>query len=115
MGFQQRLGAGFFGGEGFILQHLSGDGTAWVQLGGSFVVYDLQPGEELLVHPQHVGVFDANMPFDITVVRGIRNLLFGGEGFFFCRLRGPGRVYCQSMAVAQLAQDLQPYLAKPGS
>ncbi len=110
VGFQKRLGAGIFGGEGFILQHLSGDGTVWIQLGGSFVTYNLEAGETLLIHPQHVGMFDAHMSFDITMVRGIRNRLFGGEGLFFCRLQGPGRVYCQSMAVAQLAQDLEPYL-----
>ncbi len=110
VGFQRKLGAGLFGGEGFILQHLTGAGTAWVQLGGSFVPYDLNPGETMLVHPQHVGLFDANMTFDIRLVRGIRNRLFGGEGLFFCVLQGPGRVYCQSMAVPQLAADLLPYL-----
>ncbi len=110
LGFQKQLGAGLFGGDGFLLQHLSGDGTAWVQLGGSFVAYDLPAGQTLLVHPQHVGMFDAQMSFEITMVRGIRNRLFGGEGLFFCRLQGPGRVYCQSMAVPQLAQDLEPYL-----
>ncbi len=110
VGFQQRLGAGIFGGDGFVLQHLTGDGTAWVQLGGSFVPYDLQPGETLLVHPQHIGLFDDTVQFDITMIRGISNKLFGHEGLFLCRLQGPGRVYCQSMAVPQLAQDIEPYL-----
>jgi len=110
LGFQQRLGAGLFGGDGFLLQHLQGEGTAWVQLGGSLSAYALTAGETLWVHPQHVAMFDDSMEFTITHVRGIRNLFFGGEGVFFCQLTGPGRVWCQSMAIPQLAQDLTPYL-----
>ena len=115
MGFQRQLGAGIFGGDGFVLQHLSGDGTAWIQLGGSFVPYDLAPGEELLVHPQHVGLFEDHMPFRMVTVHGIKNMIFGNEGIFFCKLTGPGRVWCQSMALEQLAADLIPFLptAKP--
>lgn len=113
VGFQQRLGAGLFGGDGFVLQHITGNGTAWVQLGGSLVPYELQAGETLLVHPQHVGLFDDTVQFDITTIRGIRNRLFGHEGLWLAQLQGPGRVYCQSMAVPQLAADLEPYLPHP--
>jgi len=113
LGFQKRLGAGLFGGDGFVLQRLTGPGTAWVQLGGSLVSYDLGPGEVLRVHPQHVGLFDAHMPFKIVTVPGIKNKIFGQEGLFFAELTGPGRVWCQSMALEQLAADLLPYFSAP--
>ncbi len=111
LGFQQRLGAGLFGGDGFLLQHFQGDGTVWVQLGGSLAQYELAAGQTIWIHPHHVALFDDTMAFTMTTVRGIRNLVFGGEGLFFCVLTGPGRVWCQSLAVPQLAQDLAPYLS----
>ena len=115
VGFQQRWTAGLFGGDGFTLQHLRGTGSAWVQLGGSLTTCTLDVGESLYILPQHVALFDDSMAFQITRVKGIRNLLFGGEGVFFCRLTGPGTVWCQSMAMAQLASDLIPYLPQPTS
>jgi uncharacterized protein (TIGR00266 family) len=111
-GFQQSLGSGLFGGEGFLLQKLTGSCTAWVQLGGEIVTYDLQPGESLQVHPGHVGMFDASVNFDVVFMRGIKNALFGGDGLFIARLTGPGKVWLQSLTVPGFAHSLQPYLAQ---
>jgi uncharacterized protein (TIGR00266 family) len=110
-GFQQSLGSGLFGGDGFLLQKLSGSCTAWVELGGEIVTYDLQPGESLQVHPGHVGMFDASVNFDVVFMRGIKNALFGGDGIFIARLTGPGKVWLQSLTIPGFAHALQPYLA----
>jgi uncharacterized protein (TIGR00266 family) len=110
IGFQRGLGAGLFGGSGFILQRLSGPCTAFVELGGECVVYDLPPGQSLMVHPGHIGMFQDSVGFDITFMRGIRNALFGGDGLFIARLTGPGRVWLQSMTVPGLAHAIAPYL-----
>ena len=110
VGFQQSLGAGIFGGSGFLLQRIGGHGTAWLELSGELIVKDLQPGETLRVHPGHVGAFTANMSFQITRVPGIRNLIFGGDGIFLAALTGPGRVWLQTLPIAKLAHALQEYL-----
>jgi len=115
LGFQQSLGAGIFGGDGFILQKVSGSGSAWVELGGEIVVYDLPPGEVLKVHPGHIGMFEDSVGFDITLVRGIRNALFGGDGLFLARLTGPGKVWLQTLTMPNLAHALGPYLMREGS
>jgi uncharacterized protein (TIGR00266 family) len=107
-GFQQSLGSGLFGGNGFVLQKLAGSCTAWVELGGEIVTYDLQPGESIQVHPGHVGMFDASVNFDIVMMRGITNALFGGDGLFIARLTGPRKVWLQSLTVPNLAHALQP-------
>jgi uncharacterized protein (TIGR00266 family) len=109
-GFQRSLGAGIFGGTGFLLQQIGGAGTAWVELGGEIVSHELAPGEQLLVHPGHVGMFEDRVGFDITTIRGIANALFGGDGLFLCRLTGPGRVWLQTLTVPGLAHALAPYL-----
>ena len=114
VGFQQSLGAGIFGGDGFLLQKVSGVGTAWLELGGETVVRDLRPGETLRVHPGHVGAFQAGVNFDITRIQGIRNMFFGGDGIFLATLTGPGRVWLQTLPLANLAHALQPYLATGG-
>src|SRR3982074_606420 len=111
VGFQRSLGAGVFGGQGFVLQKIGGDGTAWVELDGEVVIYDLSPGETLRVHPGHVGMFEATVNFDITMLPGIRNMLFGGDGLFLAALTGPGRVWLQSLPLANLAHALAPYLS----
>ena len=110
VGFQQSLGAGIFGGSGFLLQRIGGNGTAWLELSGELIVKDLQPGEMLRVHPGHVGAFTANMSFQITRVPGLRNLIFGGDGIFLAALTGPGRVWLQTLPIAKLAHALQEYL-----
>lgn len=114
VGFQQSLGAGIFGGDGFILQRLSGTAQAWVELGGETVIYDLAPGETLRVHPGHVGMFETAVNFDITRIKGISNMLFGGDGVFLAELTGPGKVWLQTLTVANLAHALAPYLPTTG-
>ena len=114
IGFQQKLSAGFFGGEGFILQRVSGTGQAWVELDGEVVEYELAPGEVLRVHPGHVGLFDATMAFEIERVKGIKNMLFGADALFLAKLTGPGKVFLQTMPLANLAAAIGPYLQREG-
>src|SRR6266496_4716933 len=110
VGFQQSLGAGIFGGSGFLLQHLSGQGTAWLELSGELVVRDLQAGETLRVHPGHVGAFQSSVSFNITTVPGIKNMIFGGDGIFLAALTGPGRIWLQTLPIAKLAHAIDQYL-----
>jgi uncharacterized protein (TIGR00266 family) len=110
VGFQQSLGAGIFGGDGFLLQKISGQGTAWLELSGEVITRDLQQGETLLVHPGHVGAFTASVAFQITMVRGIKNLIFGGDGIFLAALTGPGRIWLQTLPISRLAHQLQEYM-----
>jgi uncharacterized protein (TIGR00266 family) len=112
VGFQQSLGAGIFGGDGFLLQHVSGVGTAWLELSGELVVKDLQPGETLRVHPGHVGAFQAGVSFQITTVPGIKNMIFGGDGIFLASLTGPGRIWLQTLPIARLAHKLMEYMPR---
>ena len=113
VGFQQSLGAGIFGGDGFLLQRLSGQGTAWLELSGELVVKDLQPGETLRVHPGHVGAFQSSVSFQITTVPGIKNLIFGGDGLFLASLTGPGQIWLQTLPIARLAHKLMEYMPSP--
>ena len=110
VGFQQSLGAGIFGGDGFLLQKLAGQCEAWIELDGEVVSYDLAPGESLRVHPGHVGMFEVSVNFGITRIQGIRNMLFGGDGIFLAQLTGPGKVWLQSLPLSNLAHALSPYL-----
>jgi uncharacterized protein (TIGR00266 family) len=112
VGFQQSLGAGIFGGNGFVLQKLAGTATAWVELGGEIVTYDLQPNETIQVHPGHVGMFEASVNFEITFMKGVVNAIFGGDGLFIARLTGPGKVWLQTLTMPNLAHALMPYLGK---
>ena len=112
IGFQKSLGAGLFGGDGFILQKLSGTGASWVELGGEVVTYDLTPGETIRVHPGHVGMFDHSVNFNLGVIRGIKNVIFGGDGLFVADLTGPGRVWLQSLTMPNLAGAIAPYLGE---
>lgn len=114
IGIQQRLGAGVFGGTGFRMQRLQGQGQAWVELSGEVVTYDLQAGNTLRVHPGNVGMFQESVQFNIVTVPGIQNMLFGGQGLFLAALTGPGRVWLQSMSMQHLAHAIQEYLPKPG-
>ena len=110
IGFQQSLGAGIFGGNGFILQKLTGTCSAWVELGGEIVTYDLGPGESLQVHPGHIGMFQDSMKFEIKMLKGIKNVIFGGDGIFVANLTGPGKVWLQSLTLPALAHAIQPYI-----
>jgi uncharacterized protein (AIM24 family) len=107
---QQSFRGGLYGGEGFVLQKLDGDGRAWVELGGEVTSYDLPPGQTVLVHPGHIGMFQGTVQFSITRIQGIRNMMFGGDGLHLVALTGPGRVWLQSMPLAMLAHALAPYL-----
>jgi uncharacterized protein (TIGR00266 family) len=113
VGFQQSLGAGIFGGDGFLLQHVSGLGTAWIELSGELIVKDLQPGETLRVHPGHVGAFQTSVSFQITTVPGIKNMIFGGDGIFLASLTGPGKVWLQTLPISKLAHKLMEYMPAP--
>lgn len=104
--FQKKLGAGFFGGEGFILQKLEGDGLAFVHAGGAVIEKTLQPGETLRVDTGCVVAFTSDVDFDIQYVGNIKTALFGGEGLFFATVRGPGKVWLQSLPLARLANRI---------
>jgi uncharacterized protein (AIM24 family) len=92
------------------MQKLQGPCTAFIELGGECVTYDLRPGESIQVHPGHIGMFQDSVNFDMILMRGIRNALFGADGLFIARLTGPGKVWLQSMTVPNLAHALAPYL-----
>lgn len=111
-GFQQNIGAGIFGGNGFMMQKASGNGKMWVELGGEVVTYTLAAGESIQVHPGHVGMYEGSVTCDITTIKGIKNMFFGGDGLFLARLTGPGKVWLQSLTLPNLAHALEPYLPK---
>jgi uncharacterized protein (TIGR00266 family) len=106
--FVKRIGAGFFGGEGFILERLTGPGTALIHGGGDFVEFDLKAGETLQVDTGCVVGFDASVEYDVQLAGGIKTMMFGGEGLFLATLTGPGRVIVQSMTLAKLRRELAP-------
>jgi uncharacterized protein (TIGR00266 family) len=112
VGFQQSLGAGIFGGNGFLLQRVGGQGTAWLELSGELIVKNLAAGETLLVHPGHVGAFQASVGFQITMVPGIKNAIFGGDGIFLAVLTGPGQVWLQTLPISRLAHQIGEYLPR---
>jgi uncharacterized protein (TIGR00266 family) len=113
--WQGRLGAGFFAGQGFILQRVTGPGTVWLDLSGEVVVRDLAQGERLLVHAGHIGVQSPSVSVDIQMVKGFSNILFGGEGIFLATLQGPGRVWLQSMPIMHLAEEIARYMPQQGA
>ncbi len=115
LAWQKRLGAGFFGGDGFILQKATGPGVVWLDLSGELIERDLAPGERLLVHAGHVGVFEPSVGFDIQMVSGFKNVLFGGEGLFLATLTGPGHIWLQSMPILNLAEEIGRYLPRAGA
>ena len=101
--FQKRILTGLFGGEGFIMQKLEGDGMVFAQMGGTIVERELRAGEELHVDTGCIAAFTGNVDFDLVSAGGIKTSLFGGEGLFFARLRGPGHVWIQSLPFSRLA------------
>lgn len=108
--FQKKLAGGFFGGEGFIMQKLSGHGMAFLEIDGSAVEYTLAPGQQIIVDTGNLAMVDATCQIDIQTVRGAKNVLFGGEGLFNTVVTGPGRVVLQTMALPAFASALIPYL-----
>ncbi len=107
--FQRKLGTGLFGGEGFIMQKLEGDGMAFVHAGGYILERELQVGETLRVDTGCIVAFTSRVDYDIQFVKGVRNMVFGGEGLFFAVLRGPGKVWLQSLPVSRLAARILQY------
>lgn len=103
MFFQKKLGAGFFGGEGFIMQRFSGTGTLLLEIDGSLISYELQAGQSMLVDTGNLAAMDATCSIDIQTVKGIGNMLLGGEGLFNTKVTGPGRVWMQTMPLSNLA------------
>ena len=107
--FQRKLGTGLFGGEGFIMQKLEGDGLAFVHAGGHVTEKELQPGELIKVDTGCIVAFTQTVDYDIQFVGGIKNTLFGGEGLFFATLRGPGKVWIQTLPISRLAGRILSY------
>lgn len=112
VGLQHSIRGGLFGGEGFVLQKLEGEGRAWIELGGELMYYDLPKGQVMLVHPGHIGMFSGTVKFSVTRMKGIANMVFGGDGLLLVELTGPGRVWLQSMPVPMLAGALAPYIVE---
>ncbi len=108
--FNKKLGAGLFGGEGFIMQKVSGAGIAFAEFDGHVVEYPLQPGQQIVVDTGHLAAMDASCSMDIQTVRGAKNVLFGGEGLFLTTVTGPGRVWLQTMPISNVAAALLPYI-----
>ena len=113
--FRRRLGAGFFGGEGFIMQKLTGPGIAFVCLDGEIVEYTLAANQMIKVDTGHVAMYEPTVTFDVETVKGFTNIFFGGEGLFLATLRGPGRVWLQTMPTSNLARAILPYLPAKSS
>ncbi|RLC55721.1 MAG: TIGR00266 family protein, partial [Chloroflexota bacterium] len=114
MHFRKRLGAGLFGGEGFILQKITGPGTVFLEIGGEVRDYTLQPGQVMKVDPGHIALYEPTVQYDVTTVKGVTNILFGGEGLFLATLTGPGRVWLQSLPLSNLAAKLHRYMPAKG-
>ncbi len=112
--FRKRLGAGLFGGEGFILQKVTGPGTVFLEIPGEVREFDLANGEVMKVDPGHIAAFEPSVSYDITTVKGLKNIFFSGEGLFLATLKGPGKVYLQSLPLANLAAKLARYIPAKG-
>ena len=108
--FNKKAGAGFFGGEGFIMQKLSGRGTAFIEIDGDLAEYELAPGQQMIVDTGNVAGFDSTVSIDIQKVSGVKNVLFGGEGLFNTVLTGPGKIWLQTMPIVNVANSIRPYI-----
>ena len=108
--FQKKFGAGLFGGEGFIMQKLSGQGIAFIEIDGHAIDYDLAPGQELIVDTGYLAKMDISCTMDVVSVPGLKNMLFGGEGIFNTVIKGPGHVTLQTMPIHSVAGAISPYI-----
>ena len=108
--FQKKLGSGLFGGEGFILQRVSGQGTMFAEFDGHVIEYELQPGQQIVVDTGHFAAKTPSCQMDIKTIKGVKNIVFGGEGLFNTIITGPGRVWLQTMPASNVAGALIPYL-----
>ncbi len=108
--FQKKIGSGFFGGEGFIMQRLSGHGTAFIEIDGYAVEYTLQSGQSMIVDTGYLAAMDATCSIEIVSVPGVKNMLFGGEGVFNTVVKGPGKIILQTMPVNVVAGAINPFI-----
>lgn len=108
--FQKKLGSGLFGGEGFILQRVSGQGTMFAEFDGHVIEYELQPGQQIVVDTGHLAAMTPSCQMDIKTIKGVKNIVFGGEGLFNTIITGPCRVWLQTMPASNVAGALIPYL-----
>lgn len=108
--FQKKVASGLFGGEGFILQKVSGEGIAFAEFDGHVVEYDLKPGQQIIIDSGYLAAMTASCSMDIQTVPGLKNMVFGGEGLFNTVVSGPGRVWLQTMPISSVAGALRPYL-----
>ncbi len=112
MHFRKKLGVGFFGGEGFILQKLTGPGVAFVEVAGEITEYELKEDQTLKIDQGHLAIMEPTVQFDITRVKGLKNIMFSGEGLFLGLLKGPGKVWLQSMPLSNLASKIASRMPK---
>lgn len=103
--FQKKLGAGFFGGEGFIMQKLSGQGLAFIEIDGFCKEYELGPGQQMIIDTGYLAAMEASCSMDVKTTGGVKNALFGGEGIFNTVVTGPGKIYIQSMPISNMANN----------
>lgn len=108
--FQKKLGSGFFGGEGFIMQRVSGQGIVFAEFDGHVVEYNLQPGQQMVIDTGHLAAMDSTCNIDIQAVPGVKNMLFGGEGLFNTIITGPGRIWLQTIPISTVAGAIRPYI-----
>ncbi|MBR4223815.1 MAG: AIM24 family protein, partial [Oscillospiraceae bacterium] len=108
--FQKKLGAGFFGGEGFIMQKFNGTGTVWLTIGGGVAIYDLGPGESMLIDTGYLAAMEETCSVDIERIKGAANVLLGGEGLFNTKVTGPGRIWLQTMPVSSIAGEIGKFI-----
>ena len=108
--FNKKLGAGFFGGEGFIMQRLSGSGMAFIEIDGELVEYDLAPGQKMVIDTGNVAGFEPTVSIEIQQVPGLKNKLLGGEGLFNTTLTGPGKIWLQTMPISNVAMAIRPFI-----
>lgn len=110
VGVQKNVGGGFFGGEGFLMQRFSGTGIVFLEVDGTAVEYDLQPGQKMVVDTGYTVMMDSTVNLEVEMVKGVKNVLFGGEGLFNTTLTGPGKIMLQSMPVSSTAMILYKYM-----
>jgi uncharacterized protein (TIGR00266 family) len=115
MHFRKRLGSGLFGGEGFILQKITGPGVVFLEIDGDVREYSLTSGETMRIDPGHIAFYEPTVDYDISAVRGLKNVLFAGEGLFLATLAGPGKVWLQSMPIPNLAAKIRKYIPTKSS
>ena len=112
--FQKKLGAGFFGGEGFVMQKLSGTGLAFIEIDGSVIDYNLQAGQSMLIDTGYLAMMDESVQMSVEAVKGVKNMVFGGEGIFNTKVTGPGRIWIQTMPISNVAGVISQFIPSKG-